>query len=181
MNHELLDEHRLNSQHHRLVAKISLSVSAASCIILLITLTFITNDAGESYGAIVYSHTLTYQQLKPAMLIAALALITISGFVTWFIALYSSFRIAGPLYRFTQNFKLAIANASSMEILPIRKGDALQDQSIAVKQAITGLRDHYADVKDVAYDASFALDECDAARYADAVARIRSLDEKARI
>lgn len=181
MSHELLDSHHLSLQHRKLVAKTCLSVSVASFIILLIMLMFITNDAGESYGAIVYSHSLTSQQLRPAMLVAGLVLVTITGLVTWFIALYSSFRIAGPLYRFTQNFKLATANASSREILPIREGDSIQDQAKAVKQAITGLHDHYAAIKNAAQEASSALAAGDAARYTDAVARLRSLDEKAHI
>ena len=179
MNHEVLDSHHLNSQHRKRVAKIALLVSIASCATLLITLMFISNDAGESYGAIIYSNSLTRQQLGPAMMIAALVLVTITGLVTWFIALYSSFRIAGPLYRFTQNFKLATSNSSSVEILPIREGDAFQEQAKAVKQAITGLHEHYAAVKNATREVSSALAAGDAALYTDAVARLRSLDEKA--
>lgn len=181
MDQELLDSGRLNLQHLKLAAKIALSVSAASFVVLLITLVFITDEAGESYGAIVYSHTLTHQQLKPAMMVAALALMTFTGFVTWIIALYKSFRVAGPLYRFTQNFRLATENTSSMEILPIREGDDIQNQAKAVKQAITGLHDHYTAMKDATQEISSALAAGDAARYANAVARLRSKDEKARI
>lgn len=181
MNHELLDSHQLNSQHLKLVAKIALLVSAASCVVLLIMLMFITNDAGESYGAIVYSHSLTNQRLEPAMLVAALVLVTFTGIITWVIALYKSFRVAGPLYRFTQNFKLATANASSVEILPIRESDDIQNQAKAVKQAIIGLRDHYAAIKDATREASSALAAGDAARYTNAVALLGTLDEKTHI
>ena len=181
MNQEIPDSPHLYSQHGRFVAKIALSVSAVSFIILLIALAFITNDAGESYGDIIYSHALTRQQLKPAMLIAALVLVIITGFVTWLIALYTSFRFAGPLYRFTQHFKLATVNPSAMEIIPLRESDALQNHAKAVKEALSGLHDHYAAMKDAAHDASSALTAGDAARYNKAVAHLRQLDEKARI
>lgn len=181
MGYVLSDSHHLKSQHRKLVARIGLLVSVASCAILLATLMLITDDAGERYSAIIYSHSLTRYQLGPAMLFAALVLVAIAGFATWFVALYSSFRIAGPLYRFTQNFKVATANISSAKILPIRKGDAVQDQATAVMQAIAGLRDHYAAMKDAAQEASSALAAGDDARYTDAMTRLRSLDEKARI
>lgn len=181
MNHELLDSYHINLHHRKLVAKIALSVSAISCIILLITLTLITNDAGESYGAIISSHALTRQQLKPAMLVAALILITFTGLITWLITLYSSFRLAGPLYRFTQHFKLATINPSAMEMIPIRKGDALQEQAKTVKQAFDNLHDHYSAMKEITHEASSALTAGDSARYSKAVARLKHLDEKAHI
>ncbi|MHB1620218.1 MAG: hypothetical protein ACYCTY_09605 [Sulfuricella sp.] len=176
MNHDPLISH-----HHKLVAKIGLSVGVLSCAVLLITLKFITNDVGESYSADILSKTLTREQLGPAMLVAGLVLATISGLMTWIITLYSTFRVAGPLYRFTRNLKLATENASPVELVAIRKDDTMHEQAKAIKQAIFGLSDHYAAMKDATREASSALAAGDAAQYADAVAHLRRLDEKIHI
>lgn len=176
MNHDPLISH-----HHKLVAKIGLSIGVLSCAALLVTLKFITNEGGESYSAIILSKTLTREQLGPAMLVAGLVLATISGLITWILTLYSTFRVAGPLYRFTRNLKLATENVSPVELITIRKDDTMHDQAKAIKQAICGLRDHYATMKDATHEASSALAAGDAAQYADAVAHLRSLDEKIHI
>lgn len=166
--------------HFKLVAKISLAVGTLAVLALLAVLTLITGDTGESYGAIIRSHSLTRQHLGAAMLVAGLLLVAITGFITWLIVLYSSFRVAGPLYRFLQNLKLASASDST-ELIELRKGDALSKQSACIKQAVSTLRQHYAEMKIAADEASSALAAGNAARYADAIARLKELDGKVRV
>ncbi len=163
--------------HLKLVAKISLAVGALAVLVLLAVLTLITGDSGESYGAIIRSHNLTRQGLGAAMLVAGLLLVAITGLITWFIVLYSSFRVAGPLYRFSQNLKLARTSDTSA-LLELRQGDALPQQAADIKQAVSTLRQHHAAVKIAAADAGSALVAGDAAQYAAAIARLNVLDEK---
>lgn len=153
---------------------------ALSCLILLITLTLITDSAGDSYGYIIQSHALTRQYLGPAMVVAGLALISFSGLLTWLISLYSSFRVAGPLYRFSRNFKQAMISDST-ELTGIRQGDCLQQQVNAIKQAVLALRDQRRAIQDAADEAVIALEAGDAARYMATVARLKGLDEKYRL
>lgn len=166
--------------HLKLVAKISLAVGALAVLVLLAVLTLITGDSGESYGAIIRSHSLTRQELGVAMLVAGLLLVAITGVITWLIVLYSSFRVAGPLYRFSQNLKLARASDASA-LIELRQGDALATQAAHIKQAVATLRQHHTALKIAAAEAASALAAGHGAAYADAVARLKVLDEKVRL
>lgn len=165
--------------HLKLVAKVSLAVGALAVLALFAVLTLITGDTGESYGAIIRAHSLTRQHLGPALLIAGLLLVAIAGFITWLIVLYSSFRVAGPLYRFSQNLKLAGAS-NSIELIELRAGDAFAKQAAGIKRTVFALRNHRAELRRAADQASSALLAGDAAQYTAALARLRELDEMLR-
>lgn len=165
--------------HLRLIAKISLAVAISATLALVAGLTLVGAGA-DSYSALIRSHSLTGEYLGPAMLLAGLMLVAIAGVATWMIALYSSHRIAGPLYRFSQNLKLAAASDAA-PMLELRKGDALLAQAANVKLAVAGLREHYAALRGAAGQARAALAAGDAANYAEAVKRLKALDDKVRI
>jgi len=166
--------------HLKLVAKVSLGVGAVAVLSLLISLLLVSGPAEESYAAIIRSNSITNAHLGKVMLTIGLMLVAIAGVITWMIALYSSFRVAGPLYRFTQNLKLATASDSS-RLIELRKGDALTEQAEHIKQAVAALREHYASVESAASAAAQALDRDDATAYADAIARLKALDDKVRL
>lgn len=166
--------------HLKLVAKVSLAVGALAVLALLGVLTLITGESGEAYGAIIRSRSLTRQHLGAAMLVAGLLLVAIAGFMTWLIALYSTFRVDGPLYRFSQNLKLAGASDSS-KLIELRKGDALSKQAEGIKRAVAALRRHHFEINLAAEQASFALAAGDAAQYAEAIVRLKLLDAKAHV
>lgn len=163
--------------HLKLVAKISLGVGTVAVLSLLVSLALISGDSGDSYAEIIRNNSITRAHLGTVMLLIGLMLVAIAGVITWLIALYSSFRIAGPLYRFSQNLKLASVS-NSAPLIDLRKGDSLLDQAENIKQAVSTLREHYVAVEQASADASSALERQDAAAYADAVARLKALDEK---
>lgn len=166
--------------HLKLVAKIALAAGMTAVLCLMVALSFLAGSPGESYQAIVRSSAITGESLGPLMLLASLTLVSLVGVLTWLITLYSSFRIAGPLYRFAQNFKLLTKNHSA-KLIELRTGDSLRNQEQHVKQAITGLRAHYAAVEHACDQAGAALERGDATAYAGAITALRELDEKARI
>lgn len=166
--------------HLKLVARISLAVGAFATLVLIVGLLFITGGSGESYGAIIRSHSLTGDHLGLAMLSAGLVIVAVTGLMTWMIVLYSSVRVAGPLYRFCQNLKLATAS-DSIALIELRKGDALTRHAVGIKTAISTLREHYAATQAASDQALSALGAGDAAQYADAIARLKTLDEKIRV
>ena len=166
--------------HLKMVAKIGLITGVIACIVLLAILLLITDSAGDSYGHIIQSHALTRQHLGLAMLVGGMVLVSFSGLLTWVIALYSSFRVAGPLYRFSQNFMQVTLNDSA-ELIGIRKEDYLQEQADAIKKAVLVLHEQHRTMKNAAQEASTALEAGDAERYTVAVMRLRGLDEKYRI
>lgn len=164
--------------HVRLVGKLGLSVGIAAAAVLLLTLTLITHSTGEDYGHIVRAHALTRQYLGPAMLVAGLALLAIIGIVTWAIALYSSFRIAGPLYRFSRNLELATAIGPIVPVT-IRKDDILQKEAQEIEEALAAVRSHLAAIREAADDVEKALLANDAVAYEQALARLKELESRA--
>jgi hypothetical protein len=166
--------------HLKLVANISLAVGALAVLVLLAVLTLITGATGQSYGAIIRAHSLTRQHLGAAMLVAGLLLVALSGAITWLTAYYSSFRVAGPLYRFSQNLKL-VRGGDARAPLGLRRGDALARQAEDIEQAIAGVRGHYASLRATAAAAVAALAAGDAARYAAALEQLNDIDAKVQL
>jgi len=166
--------------HLKLVAKISLGVGTVAVLSLLISLLLISGPTNDTYSAIIRSNSMTRDNLGTVMLTIGLMLVAIAGVITWLITLYSSFRIVGPLYRFTQNLKLA-GTSDSSQLIELRKGDALGAQSANIKMAVSTLRDHYATVQQVSEEALAAFEKGDTAAYKDAVSRLRALDGQVRV
>lgn len=166
------------AHHVRLVGKLGLGVGIAAGTVLLFALTLITHFSGESYGQIIGAHDLTRQYLGPAMLVAGLAVLSIVGIMTWVIALYSSFLIAGPLYRFSRNLELACTIGPVVPI-KIREGDALQKESREVDDALSAVRSHLAALRKEADDLENSLLTNDATAYEQALARFKKLERRA--
>lgn len=166
------------AHHVRLVGKLGLGVGVAAGTVLLFALSLITHYSGGSYGQIIGAQDLTRQYLGPAMLVAGLAVLAIVGVMTWLIALYSSFRIAGPLYRFSRNLELACSIGPIVPI-KIREGDALQKEAQQVEDALSTVRSHLADLRKEADDLEKSLLTNDATAYEQALARLKKLDNRA--
>jgi len=137
------------------IAKLALIIGVAATVSLVLAIYWVTDDKGANYTEIIISHSLTRQHLAPTLLVFGLALILVVAITTWFIVLYSSFRIAGPLFRFSQNLLSIIDNAFATP-LSIRKSDLLQREWRHFETSQARLRQHYADLHD-------ALQACDQA------------------
>lgn len=166
--------------HLKLVAKISLATGVIAMIALIIALAMITNLSGEDYSANVQIQHLKSENLGKVMLMAGLVLVAITSLTTWLIALYSSFRVAGPLYRFSKNFQLATLDESAA-LVDIREGDSLRQEAEMIKQTVLTLRAHHAAVTDASRQALVAIAAGDEIGYAQSVSSLRMLDEKVRI
>lgn len=166
--------------HLKLVAKISLAIGAIAMTALLIALTLVTDQRGDSYSAIVQAQNLKSENLGKVMLMAGLVLVTLASLVTWLIALYSSFRIAGPLYRFSRNLQLATVDEAA-DLISLRAGDSLRQEEDLIKQTVLSVRAYSAAVNAATRQAADAIGADDASGYAQAVARLRMLDEKVRL
>jgi len=129
----------------RWVAKTALIIAAGATVVLLLAIYWITDDTGNSYADIIVRHSLTLQNLTPTVVVFGLVLVVTASITTWLIALYSSFRIAGPLYRFSQNLSQIIDNAFAIP-LPIRKTDLLQNEWREFDRSQARLRQHYTDL-----------------------------------
>lgn len=138
-------------QHHhlhvppniQLVAKIGLSVAAASFLGLLLVLFVLSDDKASGYGQVIGAFGLAKENLAPAMLGFGLAMVSFAGISTWLFTLYASFRIAGPVYRISRNLAQQIEQGP-IAPMPIRATDRLQREWKEFEAGVLMLQTHYA-------------------------------------
>jgi len=140
------NDHLKNLNNHidfgrlRLIGKISLWFSFLAVIGLLIVFFSVTSP-GESYQQNIRALSLSHKNLPWIMLITGLILTLFTGLITWLITLYSSFQLAGPLFRFSRNVEAWI-NTGKRNTIPLRKGDSLQLESRLMEETITRYYDY---------------------------------------
>ena len=164
--------------HVKWIAKIALSVGTVAWVGLLLAIFLVADDTGRNYANVIHTHSLTRQNLGPTILVFGLAMVVIASLATWFIALYSSFRIAGPLFRFSQNLKAIIEDAFAVP-MAIRRTDMLQREWNEFDASQTALREHYSDLRNALDQCEQALQGTDLAALHHAVARMREVDRRA--
>ncbi len=164
-----------------LVGKISLWFSLVA-LIGLFGVVWIAGSAGGDYLGQIQSLALARKNLPLIMLSGGLLLALGTGLTTWVIVLYSSFRIAGPLYRFSQNLEQGVSQGEVPRV-PIRSKDLLQAESLFLQDTVSTLYGHYADLDRVAEQAAAITALNDAAPAAEldaAIERLRDLEQQAR-
>jgi len=128
--------------HFRWVARISLWIGICAGAGLAVVLYLLTNTTGQSYGGLIQSYSLAQYRLGPAMLIGGLFLLVLTASLTGLIALYSSFRVAGPLFRLSRNLEVAISRGP-VKPVPIRESDDLHQEAQLLEEALGALASHY--------------------------------------
>jgi hypothetical protein len=169
--------------HVKWVAKIALGVAAAAWAALLLAIFLATDDNGTDYAHLILTHSLTRQSLGPAILAFGLLMVGIAAVATWFVTLYSSFRIAGPLFRFSQNLKSIIDDALAVP-MAIRRTDMLQNEWSRFDSSQARLREHYGALRE-------AIDKCalvaqsgaetDPAAAAQALSRLQEVERRVQL
>lgn len=137
-------ESALSSQGRlRLTAKVALSVSLVSTLVLLTALYFLLIDSSQKdYIQTIMSLTRSQQQLAIAMLVGAALIFSLSGLLTWLFTLYFSHRIAGPIYRFSRNLEMEISEGP-VKTVDIRKEDNFQALSRKLGETVAGLQQRF--------------------------------------
>jgi hypothetical protein len=162
--------------HLRWVGRIALLVGALAAAGLAAFLYLVADPTGRSYGELIQSHSITQGLLRPGLIVGGIFLLAIAAVITWMIALYSSFRVAGPLFRFSRNLRLAVAEGARTPI-PIREGDRLHAEARMLHEAMNAVHDYYAEL-----DAAItAARECaaDPATRAESIRQLRALHDRA--
>jgi len=169
--------------HVKWVAKIALSVGTVAWAGLLLAIFLVTDDSGTDYAHIIFTHSLTKQNLGPTILVFGLTMVVIASLATWVIALYSSFRIAGPLFRFAQNLKCIIEDAFAVP-MAIRGTDMLQREWNEFDASQAKLREHYVSLRESLDQCELALrggSEPDKVALHQALARLREVERRAQL
>lgn len=133
----------------KVTAKVAIAISVLAAVVLLGTLFYLlSGQPQQSYYQALQALTKTQDQLVLAMILGGALIVSVAGLLTWFITLYSSARIAGPLYRFSQNIELEIKHGP-VSIISLRKGDPFQDLSLKLNHTVEGLGQYYDDQHDL--------------------------------
>lgn len=133
--------------HLRWISKIAFWIGATAAVGLVIVLFVITGDAGTGYEELILSRSLAQHQLGPALLIGGIFLVSFGALLTWLIALYSSFRVAGPLFRLTRNLEASIGHRPEKPI-PVRSADRLQTEATLLENSLGILENHYKGLRE---------------------------------
>lgn len=162
----------------KLVSRFALYTSVVAIVVLVLSVLFLTDHAGTSYTEIIYAHSLSQKHLKPVLLISGLCLLSFVAFITWLFTIYSSFRIAGPLYRFSRNLEQA---AEGVAPIGLRSNDALQDVSEQLTQSVSCLHNHYREIDRQINELLYQIDIKDSGGLNEDMAKLKTLINKARL
>ena len=142
----------------RIVAIAALLTGIAATVVFTVLVHFLGGASGTNYAEIIHAHSVTHSQLPSLVMIGGLVLLVIVCITVWLVALYGSFRIAGPLYRFEKNLQNSLNGASQ---LGIRRNDALQDLSGSLLAGISSLNQHYQSLDELAQEAIRCAEDTD--------------------
>lgn len=125
----------------KLVGKISLWFSLLAAVGLLV-IVWLAGSRVDDYLGTMQNLAATRRNLPLVMLFGGLLLVIGTGITTWLITLYSSFRVAGPLYRFSKNLQAGVLKGEVPRV-PIRDTDKLQAESQLLQESVSVLYQHY--------------------------------------
>lgn len=163
-----------------LVGKFSLWFSLVALVGLL-GVVWIAGSTGSDYLEQIQNLALARKNLALMMFSGGLLLALGTGLTTWVIVLYSSFRVAGPLYRFSQNLEKGVSQGEVPRV-PIRQNDLLQTESLLLQDTVSVLYGHYADLDHIAEQAAAYAGSDDATCAVEldkAIEKLRHLERQA--
>ena len=135
-------QHSLSVVFFKKVAQISLWVTAIS-VITLAVLIFSMEAPTGSYRSMLQSLANSKDNLPFILFVAGLWLIGATATTTYFITLYSSFRLAGPLFRFARNLEFGHQHELPMPLIKIRTYDYFQQECALMDESIEAFISHY--------------------------------------
>jgi hypothetical protein len=148
----------------RRVANISLWV-ALIAVLSLLALIFAIEKPSKSYVGSILNLAITLKNLHWMMALAACWLLAATAATTWFITLYSSFRVAGPLYRLSRNLEHASIKGY-IELINIRGSDLLQHECRLLDEVNKVVQQHFEKIAVAATRLEEARKEADPSQIA---------------
>lgn len=169
--------------HLRLIARVSLLSALFSLVTLSLLVVYLNHGHGQEsdYLAVRQAFMASQESLGVAIAFVSLLLLLLTAMITWLIALYSTFRVAGPLYRFARNLESAIYSGPGT-MTPIRHTDELQDEAKALEKSINVLRRHYDSFGAALDEVEWAIDRNDPpTAVAAAIKRLKEVECRVRL
>lgn len=166
--------HKLYQWHF--IAKIALMLAAVTCLGAVLVLHFITGESGQNYSDMARYFSSSRKNIGPTMLVAGLILISFTSLITWVMALYASFYIAGPLFRFARNLETLIEHGPT-SLIPTRKTDRLKNEEQQIERSVARLQAHYIKMRAATEEMLAHPDRLAAA----SIAKLKEVDREVRL
>ncbi|WP_206485984.1 hypothetical protein [Thalassotalea sp. G2M2-11] len=148
-NNPYISTHKQRFTHHAMnlslfkrVATVALWVSVIACLSLAILIVSMDVPDGD-YLSILQSLTNSQNNLSVILLGVGIWLIGATAATTYVITLYSSFRVAGPLFRFARNLEFGHQHKTPLPFIKIRSYDYFQEECVLMETSINALLEHY--------------------------------------
>lgn len=175
------DKSDLGLLHLTLVTKLAILTGLGATGLLILMAGFVVVEADGGYFQVIQAHTLTRQHIGPAMIVTTLLLLAVAGLSAGIIALFSSFRVAGPLYRFSRVFQQA---RQPVPTYRLRRKDALQEVSDNIQASIEQLHAHYQQLRteiDALHNALERNDSTTKQQYHQGLQRLKHLEAELKL
>jgi hypothetical protein len=140
------------------VAQTALMISLVSAIVLGIFI-FTMDVPEDNYFLMVQSLSLSKAHLSTVLFIVGTLFVSATAITTYFITLYSSFRVAGPLFRFARNLEFGHHHEFPMPHIKIRSYDYFQDECHLMEESINVLLSHYESLQSQAHILTLLLQD----------------------
>ena len=125
----------------RLIGRLSLWFALLAFVGLVALMMMAAPPSGDYLEAL-RNMSQTRRQLPMLMTLGGLALAVGTGLSTWLMVLYSSHRVAGPLYRFCIDLEAGIETGQVPRIR-LRSTDYVQDEARHLEDSVDALYQHY--------------------------------------
>ena len=99
----------------------------------------------------------TADYILPAVLLSSLMVVVIIGIATVAVTLFTSHRIAGPLYHIEKNVKEIISGNLTVKF-PLRKADEIKPLAASLEEMVNSLRENIKSLKDALSQLESTLD-----------------------
>jgi len=142
---KLSDVSQSLQSHLRVIAKVATGVSLLATLVLGLTVFLVFGDAPQTdYFMSIQSAVRDQDQLMIGMLIGGTLIILLAGLITWLISLYSSARVAGPLYRLARNIEMEI-EYGPVAVIQLREEDQFQQLAGKMDDIVTEMNAFHGD------------------------------------
>jgi len=129
----------------KLVTKMSLWVGLIALCCLSLMLFTLMPKLPDQYMAFTQLTIQVQNNLLLMLTLSGLLLLIGASFTTWFICLYSSFRISGPLYCFSRNLEQQTKDHPYAQII-LRESDSLQEECRLYNETMSKWDHFYRDI-----------------------------------
>jgi hypothetical protein len=132
-----------------MIGRVALCISLVSAVLLVVLFAYmIVIHEGDEYLSSFQSLSYTRKMLFPLAAGSGLLIVGFSGIVTWLVGIYSSYRVAGPLFRFTANIEIDI-DQKTPPLIRLRSSDTLQRETELLELAVLAVNTHYLKLADI--------------------------------